>query len=118
MDRRGFLKSILAAAVAPWVITKAGVLMRGHGVIVPPVLSWGPPVDHQVDALRYMMGGWTGGKSWFSAQEAVRRARLGQRVAAISNSHDMLPLFELVSAPLAVPTNIEFIRLTKGAKTE
>jgi hypothetical protein len=35
MNRRGFLKSILAAGVAPYVVTSAGVLMPLKQIIVP-----------------------------------------------------------------------------------
>lgn len=32
MNRRSFIQSILAAGVAPWVVTSAGVLMPGKGI--------------------------------------------------------------------------------------
>lgn len=35
MDRRGFLKGILAAGVAPYVITTPGLLMPVRGILVP-----------------------------------------------------------------------------------
>lgn len=35
MNRRRFLKSILAAGVAPYVVTTAGVLMPVHALAVP-----------------------------------------------------------------------------------
>jgi hypothetical protein len=42
MNRRGFLKGILASGVAPYVVTTAGVLMPVRKLLVPPVLyeSW------------------------------------------------------------------------------
>lgn len=39
MDRRGFLKSILAAGVAPYVITTAGVLMPVKAIAAPEILK-------------------------------------------------------------------------------
>lgn len=38
MNRRGFLRGILAAGVAPYVVTSAGVLMPARSVI-PVVVS-------------------------------------------------------------------------------
>ncbi len=35
MNRRSFLQSILAAGVAPWVCTKAGVLMPVRQILAP-----------------------------------------------------------------------------------
>jgi len=35
MNRRSFMQSILAAGVAPYVCTTAGVLMPGRGIFVP-----------------------------------------------------------------------------------
>lgn len=35
MNRRGFLKGILAAGVAPYVITTPGLLMPVRGILVP-----------------------------------------------------------------------------------
>lgn len=37
MDRRGFLKGILAACVAPYVVTTSGVLMPIRRVLADPV---------------------------------------------------------------------------------
>lgn len=39
MNRRSFMKSILAAGVAPYVCTSAGVLMPVRSLWEPPVLS-------------------------------------------------------------------------------
>lgn len=38
MNRRGFMKSILAAGVAPYVVTTAGVLMPVRRLWKPPTL--------------------------------------------------------------------------------
>ena len=38
MNRRGFLKAILASGVAPYVVTSAGVLMPLRALAVP---TWG-----------------------------------------------------------------------------
>lgn len=38
MNRRGFLQAILAAGVAPYVVTAAGVLMPGKAIALP---EWG-----------------------------------------------------------------------------
>lgn len=35
MNRRGFIAGILAAGAAPWVCTKAGVLMPVRQIVVP-----------------------------------------------------------------------------------
>ena len=35
MNRRGFLAGILASGVAPWVVTKAGVLMPVKKIVTP-----------------------------------------------------------------------------------
>ena len=35
MNRRGFMQSILATSVAPWVCTTAGVLMPVRQIIAP-----------------------------------------------------------------------------------
>ena len=37
MDRRGFMQSILAAGVAPWACTAAGVLMPIKKIITAPL---------------------------------------------------------------------------------
>ena len=44
MDRRGFMQSILAAGIAPWVVTSAGVLMPVRKVIAAPQIIL-PDVD-------------------------------------------------------------------------
>jgi hypothetical protein len=36
MNRRGFLKSILAAGVAPFIVTTAGVLMPARNILADP----------------------------------------------------------------------------------
>jgi hypothetical protein len=38
MNRRGFLKSILAAGIAPYVVTTAGVLMPIRQIVTAPLL--------------------------------------------------------------------------------
>ena len=51
MNRRGFLQSILALGVAPYVVTTAGVLMPVRQVITIPDVEtlWIPPVACSAD---------------------------------------------------------------------
>lgn len=51
MNRRGFLKSILAAGVAPYVVTTAGVLMPVRAITAPKLIVWG---DTTVEYSGYM----------------------------------------------------------------
>ena len=61
MNRRGFLRSILAAGVAPYVVTTAGVLMPVHALYVPSRkkillhLSWSAEELVKRD-LSYLLG--------------------------------------------------------------
>ena len=58
MDRRGFLKSILATGVAPYVVTTAGVLMpvRTH--------SWVEAEIPQSTLDAYYKTSFDGGATW------------------------------------------------------
>lgn len=40
MNRRHFMQSILAAGVAPWVVTTAGVLMPVRKIVESAVAKW------------------------------------------------------------------------------
>lgn len=47
MNRRGFMQAILAAGVAPYVSSMAGVLMPGKGIVVPKTGgAWFFPDDY------------------------------------------------------------------------
>lgn len=66
MERRGFLASILAASVAPFVVTRAGVLM-------PTTKIWTSSTD-VVTAHDVMMEGWiplTGGERWLESGDSL-----------------------------------------------
>lgn len=41
MNRRGFMRSILAAGVAPYVVTTAGVLMPVRAIAAPRIICRG-----------------------------------------------------------------------------
>ncbi len=115
MNRRGFLQAILASAVAPWVITKAGVLMPGRGVTVPRFL-WHPPSAALLagfDSYAYHRGG----KTWFFAQEALRRARANPegKIAILSgNVEPTHSLLEMLAGPAGVPTNLIHLPQPRG----
>lgn len=52
MNRRGFLASILAAGVAPYVSMASGVLMPGRGtIIMPPACQLITPAQIAREAL-------------------------------------------------------------------
>ena len=64
MNRRGFLKSIIAAGVAPYVVTAAGVLMPVRNVWTPrnPLfnghLGFYEGLQWRPDELARMSRGW------------------------------------------------------------
>lgn len=51
MNRRGFLASILAAGVAPYVSMASGVLMPGRGTIIVPSNRIMTPAEFTREAL-------------------------------------------------------------------
>lgn len=77
MNRRGFLKSILASGVAPYVVTTAGVLMPvralavpwEHTIVVPDEAVVVMPSGNEV-ALSF--GGWT----FVNKSAHIRRLRV------------------------------------------
>ena len=102
MNRRGFLQAILAAGVAPWVITKAGVLMPVRAIWKP----LNPLRLIKADASWYPH---RSGKSWFIVQEAVRRARErpNDRIAILSYYEEPIrTLIETIAAPEGQPGNL------------
>ena len=109
MNRRGFLQAILAAGVAPWVITKAGVLMPVRQIWQPLNRSLFVSAPLQI----YGVGQWYphrgGGKSWFAVQEAIRRARANPegKIALLSfNVEPARSFLETIAGPAGVPENL------------
>lgn len=110
MNRRGFLQAILAAGVAPWAITKAGVLMPVRKVIVPEI-SWEP--------RQFGFVGPRSGKSWFIVQEAVRRANASpnDKIAILSYYKEPTRSFiETLVGPTGMPINLTHLP-QPGGKT-
>lgn len=52
MNRRGFLQGILAAGAAPWVCTKAGVLMPVKQIVTPDYMTASEVWARQQEWLR------------------------------------------------------------------
>ena len=69
MNRRGFLQSILALGVAPYVVTTAGVLMPVRQVITIPDVEtlWIQPVVGSDDPLAQV--GWVSAKTVVHGKE-------------------------------------------------
>ncbi len=103
MERRGFLKSVLALGVAPWVVTKAGVLMPVRKIVTEFEELTRYEQTILIDQMRFPF---RGGKSLFMAQEALRRARLGEKVPVASATDYMRPLIETLAQPFEVPDTI------------
>ena len=123
MNRRGFLQAILAAGVAPWVITKAGVLMPVRKVIVPPPVIWHSNQLSEAAAEQWERALFqpipTSGKSWLMVQEALRRARAQpeSKIAIISGYPEpMRSLIESLAGPAGVPENLIHVPSHKGEK--
>lgn len=70
MNRRGFLKSILAAGVAPYVVTTAGVLMPVRAIAAPELVIFphGPMTATEVLARQ---------KEWLRDCERIISDSLG-----------------------------------------
>jgi hypothetical protein len=118
MDRRSFLRGmagILASGFAPAFIG-AKVLMPVRGLVAPSLLSLFEP-DVSEETIRRLCSGNQWGKSWWAAAEAVRRARLGERIAVVSARPDrMSQLIAEVSSPIGVPDGIILVNSLEDLK--
>ncbi|MDZ4251092.1 MAG: hypothetical protein U1A72_00785 [Sulfuritalea sp.] len=102
MERRGFLQSILALGVAPWVVTKSGVLMPVRKIVTEfEELT----LYEQTILIEQLHTPYRGGKSWFMAQEVLRRARNGEKVLVVGGARTR-SLIEELAKPLEVPDTI------------
>lgn len=89
MNRRGFLSTCLAAAAAPYVVTKAGVLMPVKSLWTPPAFDPGslylmtipvPEVGLNCDKM-----------GWFTGRQVQKALSAGYRLVggSVSAQNDM-----------------------------